>query len=79
MAGAGDGEGQSLCLGTAVAFWSGKTAVFWPLSGTSIIKKKNQDSLFSNDYVCLLIASIGNSIKMGKYCPSIQVCRLKHL
>lgn len=40
MAGAGDGEGQSLCLGTAVAFWSGKTAVFWPLSGTSIIKKK---------------------------------------
>ena len=38
MAGAGDGEGKSLCLDTAVAFQSGKT-VFWPLSGTFIINK----------------------------------------
>ena len=34
MAGAGDGEGKSLCLGTAVAFRSRKTTVFWPLSAT---------------------------------------------
>ena len=39
MAGAGDGEGKSLCPGTAVAFRSGKTTVFWPLSATSIINK----------------------------------------
>lgn len=44
MAGAGDGEGESLCPGTAVAFRSGKTTVFWPLSATSIIINKSRFS-----------------------------------
>jgi len=39
MAGAGDGEEESLCLDTAVAFRSVKTTVLWPLSATSIINK----------------------------------------